>query len=74
MTALTTLAPVIPLHGKERNNVQAVVEAELSKLYCLVVIALYLHTPGVEPNLCGTCLTAWPCAQMRRAGHLIEVF
>lgn len=74
MAALTTLASVIPLHSKAKRREKVATEAELAKLYCLIVIALFLHTPGTEPGTCATCLEAWPCAQMRRAGHLIEVF
>jgi len=74
MAALTSLAPVIPLHSKANLRNQAAAEDQLAKLYCLVVIALFLHTPGVEPGTCDTCLEPWPCAQMRRAVHLIEVF
>ena len=77
MAAPTALAPVIPLRGNERYHPAQGDKSDLpapSQLYCLVVIALFLHKPDVESGACKACLQTWPCEQMRRAGHLIELF
>lgn len=69
---MATLARVIPLVRKEVGRTNPPLP-EPTDLYCLVVIALFLHTPSYE-GWCVTCGDAWPCEQMKQACFLIEAF
>jgi hypothetical protein len=73
---MATIAPVIPLHGKEKRVDAALEPAppEPAGLYCRVVIALFLHVPHEYCGLCVACGDEWPCEQVKRACFLIEAF
>ena len=73
--AAGSAAAAIQFYGKEKRSEPPATEPELpepAKLYCLVVIALFLHTPA-ESRLCDTG-GKWPCPQVIRACQLVEVF
>lgn len=73
---MSAIAPVIPLHGKEKrvNAAPEPAPPEPAALYCRVVIALFLHTPHPYFGLCNACDEEWPCDQMKRACFPIEAF
>lgn len=71
---MVSLAPVLPLVRMEKLPTAEPVPPEPADLYCRVVIALFLHTPHRQFDLCNACGEEWPCDQMKRACFLIEVF
>jgi hypothetical protein len=67
------------LRHKESGEVEPGAAATLpepANLYCLIVIALFLHKPEPdhEPRRCRQCRQEWPCRQLQLACRLRDGF
>lgn len=63
------LAPVIPLPGIA-NRLAAASGPSIPEpvaLYGLTVLAMLLHTPTGQPQMCLRCKQKWPCEHLRLA-------
>jgi hypothetical protein len=74
----TSARNVIPLPADEVSASEASHEdgrvPEPGKLYCLIMLAFFLHTPHPVFGGCICCAEQWPCTQLRLAYRLLEGF
>lgn len=67
-----------PLRHKESPESEQGTAAipEPANLYCLILIALFLHKPDAdhEPRRCRQCRQEWPCRQLQLACRLRDGF
>lgn len=71
------LAPVIPLPGIHANRLATVsgpASPEPVALYGLTMLAMLLHKPTGQPQMCLRCKEKWPCEHLRLAYRLREGF
>jgi hypothetical protein len=72
-------AAATPLRHEGSDGLAGSAEAALpepASLYCLIVIALFLHKPDAdhEPRRCRQCRQQWPCRQLQLACRLRDGF